>query len=114
MSCINPCNKCGGCYPCGCQVVVTTGCPVQLDFSCILYHKSNGEVTELDGLNLSNGASLELAIETIDEKIKQLDVLGLTLTYLRSKYTVNTLQQFITAVETELSELNNRVTALEP
>lgn len=121
MSCI-PCSSCGNCSPCNpcnrcgsnCYTVVTSGCPIQLDFSCILYHKSNNEVTELDGLNLANGSTLQLVIETLDEKIKQLNVLDLTLTYLRTKYTVNTMQQFVTAVETELSELNDRVTALEP
>lgn len=118
MACI-PCYSCGSCSPCTCQsscngVVVTSGCPIQLDFSCILYHKSNGEVTELDGLNLTNGATLELVIETIDEKIKQVAVLDTTLTYLRTKYVINTLQQFLTAVDTELSDINDRLTALEP
>lgn len=105
-TCYNPCNSCT-CY-------VTTGCPLQLDFSCVLYHKNNNEVTELDGLNLSNGATLELVIESIDEKIKQLAVVNFTLTYLRQSYVINTMQQFCEAVDAELSDINDRLEALEP
>lgn len=99
------CSRCG-CSPCLCDPcapsVCTTGCPIQLDFSCVIYHKNNNEVSELDGLNLSNGATLELVVETLDEKIKQVNVLDVSLTYLRSKYVINTLKQFEAAVDTEL------------
>lgn len=113
MTCI-PCSRCGSCSPCSCNScfqVVTTGCPIQLDFSCILYHKSNSSVTELDGLNLANGTTLELFAETVDEKIKQLDVLDLNLPYLRTKYVINSLLQYLTAVDTELSSINDRLVA---
>jgi hypothetical protein len=100
-SCSNPCSQC-----CCRTVVYSSGCPVQLDFSCVLYHKNNNEVTELDGLSLSNGATLELVIETIDEKIKQLNVLDFTLTNLRQTYVVNTMQQLVQALDTELGLKN--------
>lgn len=114
MTCI-PCRSCGSCNPCTCNpcVVVTTGCPIQLDTSCILYHKSNSEITELDGLNISNGATLELILETIDEKIKQLNVIDLNLPCLRQTYVINTLQQFIAAVDTELCLIKDRLDILE-
>ena len=106
------CSRCGGwhadCDPC----YVTTGCPLQLDFSCVLYHKNNNEVTELDGLGLSNGATLELVVETIDEKVKQLNVLNFNLACLRQSYVINTMQQFCEAVDTEICSLKTRVTNL--
>lgn len=111
MTCI-PCNRCGSCSPCSCYptnpcyTVVTSGCPVQLDFACIIYHKTNSEISELDGLNLSNGSTLELVIETIDEKVKQLNVLDFVLPILRATYVVNTMQQFCTSVDTQLGILN--------
>jgi len=73
----------------------------------VIYHKSNSAVSELDGLNLSNGATLELVIESIDEKIKQLNVIDFDLPCLRQNYVVNTLQQFIQAVDTELCNIKN-------
>lgn len=102
--CHNSCSSCSCSY---------TGCPVQLDFSCVIYHKSNNEVTELDGLNLSNGATLELVIESLDEKIKQLKVLDFSLPCLRASYVINTMQQFVTAVDTELCLIKDRLDALE-
>lgn len=85
----NDCNCCGG-------------CPVNLDMSCVFYHKDNNKVTELDGLSFSNGATLEIIIESIDEKVKQLNVSGFDLPCLRVSYVVNTTQQFAEAVDTEL------------
>jgi hypothetical protein len=76
-----------------------------LDFSCVIYHKDNNDVSELDGLNMTNGATLEAVIEAIDEKVKLLTVSGWSLTYLRSGYVVNTLQQFAQSVDTELDLL---------
>lgn len=104
-NCYNPCQRCT-CY-------VTSGCPVQLDFECIIYHKNNSDITELDGLNLSNGATLELVIESIDEKIKQLKVLDFNLPCLRASYVINTMQQFTEAVDTELCSIKQRLDALE-
>lgn len=112
MSCI-PCSRCGQFHdsfsPCGSDpcspIIVSSGCPIQLDFSCILYHKNNNQITQLDGLNLSNGTTLELFAETVDEKLKQLDVAGTTLPCLRASYVVNNLTQFMTAVDTALCNL---------
>ena len=92
---------------CNCTFPVTcsNGCPVDLDFTCVFYHKDNNEVTELDGLGLTNGATLELVIETIDEKIKQMDFSLVTLPYLKAGNTVNNLTQFAQAVDTEFAAL---------
>ena len=106
------CHHCNNSYnSCTC----TTGCAVQLDFECIIYHKANNEISELDGLNLPNGSTLELVIETIDEKIKQLGILDWSLPCLRDErgYTINTMQQFVTAVDTDLCILYGKVTNLE-
>ncbi len=111
-SCSNRYYTSSNCQPCYQQpCYVTSGCPIQLDFSCVLYHKSNNEVTELDGLNLSNGATLELVIETIDEKIKQLAVLDFSLPFLRESYVINTMKQFTEAVDTELSTITSGVSS---
>ena len=101
------CYKCGWNHdPCEpCTVIVTSGCPIQLDFSCIFYHKSNNQPTNLIGLGLTNGATLQLFAETVDEKIKQLNVIDTDLPCLREGHVINTLQQFLTAVDTELCEL---------
>lgn len=92
---------CTTCVSCECA----NGCPVDLDFSCVFYHKDNNEVTELDGLALTNGATLELVIETIDEKIKQLDFSLLSIPYLKTDHTVTNLTQFAQAVDSEFSDL---------
>jgi hypothetical protein len=92
---------CGTCYSC-CASSCENGCPVQLDFSCVLYHKDNNETTELDGLELTNGATLELVIETIDEKVKEMNLALVSLPVLEATYVVNTITQFSQAVDTEL------------
>lgn len=89
-------------------------CPLTLDFKCILYHKSNQSQTQLDGLNMSNGTTLEVVIEALDEQIKQLNLINHTMVYLRTKYTINTLTQFTNSVSQELAFLDARISALEP
>lgn len=88
-------------------------CPIILDFKCVVYNKYNQEATGLDGLNMSNGSTLKTIIEAIDDQIAQLDLINHTLVYLRTKYTINTLTQFTTAVSLELAALDARVSALE-
>lgn len=107
QQCYNPCGSCT------CNQYVYTGCPIQLDFSCVIYHKANNEVTELDGLGLPNGSTLELVIETIDEKIKQLGILNFTLPCLRARYVINTMQQFAQAVDTDLCIYEAKTQVLE-
>ena len=104
-SCFNPCSNCS------CGSTLTASCPVQLDFTCVFYHKSNSEISELDGLGLVNGSSLELVIETIDEKIKQLKVSDFSLPCLRADYVINTFQQFAQSVDTKLCLLEDDVAA---
>lgn len=85
---------------------------MKLDFECVIYHKGNNEITELDGLGLSNGATLELVIETIDEYIKQLKVVDWALPCLREHFgetPINTLSAFGSAVDTRLCELQEAI-----
>jgi len=103
-------------YNCGCNPVqfcdpcsTPAGCPIQLDFSCVIYHKDNNAVSELDGLAMTNGATLEAVIEAIDEKVKLLTVTGWSLPYLRATYVVNTLQQFAQSVDIELDLLRTDI-----
>lgn len=108
-------STCLSCYRpyqyCTCSPVCEGDCPVQLDSACVFYHKANSEVTELPNLDISNGATLESILEAIDTKIEPLtSVLSTTLTYLRTKYVINNLTQFLVAVSTELGELNDALT----
>lgn len=79
-----------------------TGCPVQLDFSCVLYHKSNNDITGLTNLGLSNGATLNQFADLVDVYIGQIKASAFTLPCLRDDYTINSLKQFAEAVDTEL------------
>lgn len=99
------CSSCGY-SSCTCSTsLVCGGCPVQLDSACIFYHKDNSELTALTNLAITNGATLELILESIDPYIGQLKVINFTLPYLRVSYVVNSLQQFAQAVDTELSSM---------
>jgi hypothetical protein len=80
--------------------------------SCVFYHKDNNKLTELDGLNFSNGATLEIIIESIDEKIKDLNVVDFNLPCLRVGYVINTMEQFAEAVDTELCLIKDSITDL--
>lgn len=100
-------SPCGCPKPCGCSNGI---CPIKLDASCIIYHKNGSEISELlEGLELQNGATLELILETIDDYIKQIKVGTWTLPYLVDSegYTINTLEQFADAVDQELGLLNH-------
>lgn len=97
---------------CGCSSCCG-GCPVNLDMSCVFYHKDNNKITELDGLNFSNGATLEIIIETIDERIKELNVTDFNLPCLRVGYVINTMEQFAEAVDTELCLIKDSISDLE-
>ena len=104
MSCI-PCSQtpdCGESNPC-------IPCDVTLDFKCIFYNTLGTDVTTLDGLGLANGSSLKLFAETVDEKIKQLNVINFSLTNLRQSHVINTLQQFAESVDSELGSLKTTV-----
>ena len=101
-----PCNPCPS--NCKCSSCCSTGCPIKLDTSCIIYHKNNSTISGLVKLGLANGATLELILDTIDPYIGQLQANNWSLPYLRDQegYTVNTLEQFATSVDAELSILN--------
>lgn len=102
-------------YPCPTPCVSScdssiSPCPIQLDSQCIIYHKFNSSLSTLTNLNISNGATLESILTAIDPYIGQLKVSTFDVTYLRTLHVVNTLQQFIESVDTELSNLNDSIT----
>jgi len=104
MSCYTPTTT----NNCSSQLVDAT--TLQLDASQVIYHQSNGALSALTNLGLSNGSTLELALETIDVDIAPLtSILSTTLTYLRTKYVINNLTQFLVAVSQELDYLNTTV-----
>lgn len=92
--------------PCGCDA---SGCIVKLDTTCIIYHKNNNEQTELTNLELQNGATLELILNTIDDYVGQVKANNWTFPILVDElgYTINTLQQFAGAVDEQLGLLQH-------
>lgn len=107
---------------CGCNVPMfppnpyncATGCPIQLDSDCVIYHKNGNIPSGLINLGLGNGSTAQLIFDTIDAKLVALNVTSWSLPYLRGvPYTINTLQQFGQSVDTELGLLNTAVVALQ-
>lgn len=109
MSCGCESNTVSICDPCN----QNAGCPIQLDFDCVIYHKDNNETSHLTCLNLTNGATLNNFAETIDSYICQLNVLNFTLPCLRADYTINNLLQFAEAVDEELCSIKDNVATLQ-
>lgn len=95
------------CDPCN-----TTGCPVQLDFDCVIYHKANNQIAALPNLSLSNGATLQLFAEAVDVKLGQLNFPVFSLPFLRSSFSINTLRQFAESVDLTLSSLRADLTTV--
>lgn len=99
----------------GCCPPSPSGCPVQLDFSCVIYHKSNNELSQLTNLGLNNGATLDQFAVAVDNLLGQLNVPDWSLPFLRNapnSYTINNLEQFGEAVDTELADLQAQIDAL--
>lgn len=105
------CSNCTSTFTTNCTCDECTSCPVQLDTSCVLYHKDNAEISELDGLGLTNGATLELILEALDDKVKELNFSLFNLPVLRADYTINNLQQFAQSVDTALGLMASDVAA---
>lgn len=105
------CNSCGS-NPCRCQSYECSGsiCPIQLDSSCVLYHKFNNAASALTSMGISNGATLEFILSVVDSWIAQLKVQTFDLDGLRETYVVNTLKQFTEAVDVELTALKESIT----
>lgn len=99
-------NPCATSKPCGCD---SSGCLIKLDTTCIIYHKNNNNQTELTNLELQNGATLELVLNTIDDYIGQIKAANWSFPVLEDElgYTINTLQQFATAVDEQIGLLQH-------
>lgn len=80
----------------------TTGCPIQLDFACAIYNKSNSNVSKLTNLGLPNGTTLQVLAEAVDTFVGANKVAEFELPHLRSLTTINTLKQFTEAVDSYL------------
>lgn len=113
-------TPCGNCYSyappyirsCdqGCN---NTGCILQLDASCVIYHKDNNTLSQLRNLNLPNGSTAGLIFDAIDVQLGQIQAQNFSLTCLRGtfSYVINGMQQFAEAVDTILCTLNTSITA---
>lgn len=108
------CNKCyqpfcgGTCNENPCE----SGCPIKLDFACIVYNKDGKEASKLSGLNLPNGSTLRLVVELLDEKIKQLDVVNYALPHLRQSHVINNVKKFAEVVDSTLASLRSDILSL--
>jgi len=93
------------CDPCN----TNTGCPIQLDWDCSIYHKDNNEVTNLTNLALTNGATLNQFAEAVDPYIGQIKAANFNLPCLRADYTINSMKEFAEAVDTQLCQLSSDI-----
>lgn len=90
------------------------GCPELLDSNCVVYHKFNNIISGLVNLNLGNGSTLQLILDTIDTQLGLINPTGWALPFLRGEgFTINTLPQFGAAVDTEFSVLDQAISALQ-
>lgn len=89
------------------------GCPIQLDFDCVIYHKDNNEINNLASLGLTNGATLNLFAEVVANYIAQIKVADFILPCLRNTYTINTIRQLSEAIDTELCQIKTDIGDLE-
>jgi hypothetical protein len=98
----NPCHICNpepNCDPCS----EPQACPINLDTSCIFYNLYE-QTNDLPCLGFSNGTSLKLILEEIDERLCQNlpNIASYNLPCLRDSYVVTNFQQFSEAVDEEL------------
>jgi hypothetical protein len=95
-----PCNPCS---------TTSDGCPIKLDTACVIYHKSLSTPSGLEALNLPNGSTLDLILDTIDVQLRQINVPDWTLPFLDDSYVINTLEQFGTAVDSQFAEVDSQI-----
>ena len=50
------------------------GCPDLLDSNCVIYHKYNNMISGLVNLNLGNGSTLQLILDSIDAQLGYINV----------------------------------------
>lgn len=121
------CYSCGSYKPCNCVTQINypcvpcstpvTGCPIQLDSNCVIYHKDNNTTSLLlEGLNLNNGATLQLILETISAEIlainttiEQLDFEDIDLPFLDPIYTITDLESFAIAVDSQFAAVDSAI-----
>lgn len=86
-------------------------CPLQLDASCVSYHLYNMDKTRLKTLGLSNKSTLELILETIDDKIGVLgvDVSDFDLECLRQNFVINSVKDFLEAADEKACEVEEEL-----
>lgn len=118
-NCQSPCSSTyyptvypyGTCAPVLCADSSLSPCSSQIDCQCIIYHKFNSNSSTLTNLGITNGATLELILSTIDPYIGQLKVTNFDISYLRTLYVINSMQQFCESVSTELSSVHDSIEA---
>lgn len=111
-----PCSSCNSCTSCYehtncCSPVVdcepcatSSGCPINLDTSCVFYNLSSDVPSDLTCINLPNGTSLKDILEAMDTAICQAlpDIGSYSLPCLTASYSILNFQDFAEAVDYEL------------
>lgn len=92
-----------------------SGAVFQMDTVNVIYHKDNNATSQLINLGLSNGATLQLILESIDSQLGQLVRFGsFILPFLKNLYSVTSLQTFASAVDNQFAAVNTAIAALTP
>lgn len=107
-------------YGCGCGSVNCGPCsnpgpcPIQLDTACLIYHKDGTQTNNLGPIGLNNGATVQLIADTIAPPVGLImNVPNYTLPVLRAvPYTINTIQQFAQAVDTQFGVVATEIANL--
>jgi|ERR1051325_316034 hypothetical protein len=98
QGCTDPCDE--DCFETGCKVVVDT--------DCVHY---NGNSFELEGLDVTSGSTLTEILKAISDQLvgaNPLDLQGVALGYLATKYNIRSFKDFAEAVVGELTALQQK------
>lgn len=88
------------------------GCPILLDSACVIYHQNMNTPSNLINLNLPNGSTLQLILDTIDSQLGNVNVTSWNLPILRAITPITTLRQFGEAVDTQIGLINVAISGL--
>lgn len=105
--CLSQCTCEQNCEPCAEEQV----CKINLDSSCVFYNLASANPSALTCVDLPNGTSLKVILETLDEKLCNLtpDINGYNLPCLRNSYVVTNFRQFSESVDSELCTIKTQL-----
>lgn len=105
---LDPCKQSGNCDD-PCEDCMNDGCKQQIDPECIIFGL-NGPTEDLSAIPAERGDSLVTILKNINDKLASnnpLDMSGIAMGYLSTKYTINTFKDLIEAIVDELEHLKS-------